>query len=109
LKAFTQEDFADFFGRDTLIEQLMESVRDISSATFLHRIETRLLTVIGPSGSGKSSAVMAGLLPRLKEGALPGSERWVYLQPLIPGAHPLETLLLTLAPHFPQNSLTNIR
>ncbi len=52
---------------------------------------------------------MAGLLPRLKEGTLPGSMRWVYLQPLIPGAHPVETLLLTLAPHFPQNSLTNIR
>ena len=46
-----------------------------------------LLAVIGPSGSGKSSAVRAGLLPALAQGVLPGSGRW--RQALMrPGAHP---------------------
>ena len=35
-----------------------------------------LLGVVGPSGSGKSSVVRAGLLPALAGGVLPGSERW---------------------------------
>ena len=50
-----------------------------------------LLAVIGPSGSGKSSAVRAGLLPALAGGVLPGSERW--RQALIrPGPHPMAEL-----------------
>ena len=31
---------------------------------------------MGPSGSGKSSLVQAGLLPRLRQGSVPGSDRW---------------------------------
>ena len=43
---------------------------------------------MGPSGSGKSSVVKAGLLPALADGVLPGSEHWP--QVLIrPGEHPL--------------------
>ena len=33
----------------------------------------RFLAVLGPSGSGKSSVVLAGLLPRLEDGAIDGS------------------------------------
>src|SRR6266702_8252670 len=69
----------------------------------------RMLAVLGPSGSGKSSVVMAGLLPRLQQGALPGSEHWVYLEPMVPGAHPLEALVLTLAKLFPDRSLKAMR
>jgi energy-coupling factor transporter ATP-binding protein EcfA2 len=69
----------------------------------------RLLTILGPSGSGKSSMLMAGLLPRLQHGALPGSDTWVYLEPMVPGKHPIESLGLTLAPHFPDRSFTSIR
>src|SRR6266567_4433579 len=69
----------------------------------------RMLAVLGPSGSGKSSAVMAGLLPRLQQGALPGSEHWVYLAPMAPGTHPVEALTLTLAPCFPDKSLKSLR
>jgi hypothetical protein len=32
---------------------------------------------VGASGSGKSSLVAAGLLPRLAAGALPGSQDWL--------------------------------
>ncbi len=69
----------------------------------------RLLTIIGPSGSGKSSVVMAGLLPSLQQGALPGSETWAYLDPMVPGKHPIEALGLTLATHFPDRNFTSIR
>ena len=44
---------------------------------------------------------MAGLLPRLRKGALPASETWIYLDPMLPGQHPLDALTHTLASHFP--------
>jgi hypothetical protein len=47
---------------------------------------------------------MAGLLPKLKQGALPGSQRWIYLDPMVPGKYPLEALASTLAPLFPERS-----
>ena len=50
-----------------------------------------LLAVVGPSGSGKSSAVRAGLLPALASGVLPGSEGWSRAL-MRPGAHPLAAL-----------------
>ena len=40
------------------------------------RREPRFLAVLGPSGSGKSSVVQAGLIPKLWRGGLPGSDRW---------------------------------
>jgi hypothetical protein len=70
---------------------------------------TRLLAVVGPSGSGKSSVVMAGLLPRLQEGGLPGSQRWVYLDPILPGAHPLDALAVAFARYLPDRSLKTLR
>ena len=50
-----------------------------------------LLGVVGPSGSGKSSALRAGLLAALATGVLPGSERWPVAL-LRPGEHPLAAL-----------------
>ena len=50
-----------------------------------------LLGIVGPSGSGKSSALRAGLLPGLAEGVLPGSEGW-RLVLLRPGEHPAGAL-----------------
>ena len=43
-----------------------------------------LLLVVGASGSGKSSLVRAGLIPRLKNGAIEGSGQWLYAPPLTP-------------------------
>lgn len=45
----------------------------------------RFLAVVGASGSGKSSLVRAGLLPRLRDGAIDGSQHWRVLT-LTPGA-----------------------
>ena len=70
---------------------------------------SRLLAIVGASGSGKSSVVMAGVLPRLQQGALLGSEHWVYLPPMKPGARPLEALAFTLADHLPGSSFKRLR
>ncbi|MCD6014638.1 MAG: transcriptional activator domain [Solirubrobacterales bacterium] len=84
-----------FFGRERLVAALV--ARLVGSA---------LLAVFGPSGSGKSSLLRAGLLPALANGVLPGSERW--RQVLIrPGAHPLAELgraLERLAPGQRENN-----
>ena len=45
---------------------------------------SHLIALVGPSGSGKSSAIAAGLIPRLREGAIAGSDRWVIAQ-MVPG------------------------
>jgi len=72
---------ADFYcGRDDLVADLVA-----------HVVGARLLAVVGASGSGKSSAVRAGLLPALKAGTLPGSERWVQ-RLLRPGERPRDAL-----------------
>jgi WD40 repeat protein/class 3 adenylate cyclase len=80
LRPFEEGDAADFFGREELTRQLVERLD-----------ETRFLAVIGPSGSGKSSVVRAGLIPRLRNGGLPGSESWPIVE-MLPGPHPLEEL-----------------
>ena len=49
--------------------------------------------IVGPSGSGKSSALRAGLLPALANGVLPGSDSWT-LALLRPGEHPSRALAL---------------
>jgi hypothetical protein len=109
LSAFTQDDAADFFGRDALIQELVETMQGMLPSALSGTPGTRLLTVMGPSGSGKSSMVMAGLLPRLQSGALPGSNQWVYLKPMLPGQHPIDALTLLLSSHFPARSLKTIR
>jgi serine/threonine protein kinase/DNA-binding XRE family transcriptional regulator len=80
LRAFTESDAANFFGRETLVQELLSQLSDGSDLE-------RFLVVIGPSGSGKSSLVKAGLLPALRRGGLPGSENW-FIVDLTPGSQP---------------------
>jgi len=54
LSAFREEDAQFFFGRDRFRAELLEAVE-----------KKQLITVIGSSGSGKSSLVFAGLIPNL--------------------------------------------
>jgi TIR domain/Trypsin-like peptidase domain len=109
LRAFTGDDAHDFFGRDRLIYELIATLEGALASEEKNEPCTRLLAVVGASGSGKSSVVMAGLLPRLQEGRLPGSEKWVYLDPIVPGVRPIETLTLALSEHLPDTSLKAIR
>jgi len=55
------------------------------------RREPRFLAVLGPSGSGKSSVVQAGLIPKLRRGGLPGSDRWGIITAR-PGERPQQSL-----------------
>lgn len=92
MDAFQEGDYNRFFGREKDIKDMVEWLR-----------ENRFLAVVGPSGSGKSSVVLAGLLPILKSGALPGSAGWRYLPALFPGSDPLRTLASTLKPEKESN------
>jgi len=99
LRAFGEGDAADFFGREALTQQLLVRMGEGGDLA-------RFLAVVGPSGSGKSSVVRAGLVPALRRGALPGSENW-YIVELMPGAHPFEELeaaLLRIAVNPPTGS-----
>jgi WD40 repeat protein len=100
LRAFTDEDVADFFGRERLAEELLARLQAELEKEKADTPAVRLLPIVGPSGSGKSSVVMAGLLPRLQDGALPGSKNWIYLKPIVPGKRPLENLAITLGARF---------
>jgi WD40 repeat protein/class 3 adenylate cyclase len=80
LAAFEPEDAEYFFGREELVAELTARLAG-----------TRFLAVVGASGSGKSSAVRAGLLPAIWGDALPGSKEWRTIV-LTPGHHPLNEL-----------------
>jgi len=84
LRAFTYADARDFFGREALTQQLVAELGAAGDGT-------RFLAVVGPSGSGKSSAVRAGLLPSLGAEALPRSDTW-FVAKMLPGSHPIEEL-----------------
>ncbi len=95
LRPFIAEDASDFFGRSGVIDELVVALGGaLEPGT---PSANRLLAVVGPSGSGKSSVVMAGLLPRLQQSALPHSDEWIYLGPIVPGNHPVEALTVALA------------
>ena len=98
LEGFDEAHASMFFGREAMTQHLVETLRP-----------KRFLAVLGPSGSGKSSLVRAGLLPTLRAGGLPGSQDWVYLL-FTPGVHPLHELALALARPEPSvDVLANIR
>jgi WD40 repeat protein/transcriptional regulator with XRE-family HTH domain len=103
LRPFKGEDVRDYFGREQLADALVALLHARLAG------KPRLLALIGPSGSGKSSLVLAGVLPRLRQGKIPGSDTWICLEPLLPGAHPLEALTLALSPTLPNSSLSVIR
>src|ERR1044071_4022504 len=50
--------------------------------------------MVARSGSAKSPTAAAGLVGRLRKGALPGSESWHVVPPMVPGDHPRETLAM---------------
>ena len=104
LRAFGEADADNFFGRETLVQQLLARLAEGGELS-------RFLGVIGPSGSGKSSVVRAGLIPALRRGGLPGSENW-FVVDMLPGKHPFEELeasLLRVAVNPPESLLSQLK
>ena len=93
LASFDVDDAEVFFGRERLVAELVARL-----------VGAPLLGVVGPSGSGKSSALRAGLLAALAAGVLPGSERWA-LALMRPGEHPLRALEQATAEAAPRGRL----
>ncbi|MFH9075793.1 helix-turn-helix domain-containing protein [Streptomyces alboflavus] len=78
LARFDVGDAELFFGRDEVTDALVRAAA-----------EHRVFAVFGPSGSGKSSLLRAGLIPRLR--SLDGPHRPAAVRILTPGEHPLRT------------------
>ncbi|MGB3713345.1 MAG: protein kinase [Candidatus Promineifilaceae bacterium] len=112
LRPFEEADSSDFFGREDLVRRLLEQLGETASTSDTDSWSgDRFLAVIGPSGSGKSSVVKAGLLPELRRGALPGSNKWYFVE-MLPGAHPLEELeigLLRIATRQPSGLMGHLK
>ena len=87
LRAFQADDAAVYFGRENEINELIERLRS------LFRLHGASLALVGPSGSGKSSLVHAGLLPRLSR--MP--TEWEVLPPVFPGDRPVAAMARSLA------------
>ncbi len=85
LRSFGINDAEDFFGRRGVIDDLLGRLHD-----------EPFLALVGPSGSGKSSVVRAGVLPAVHQGALVGGGR-AAVATMVPGAHPFEELDAALA------------
>jgi len=88
LLAFDEADAAVFFGRDDDIRRLIERLN-------ARRAQggAKLVAVLGASGSGKSSLMRAGVLPRLRR----DQRNWIVLPPFRPQLHPLEELAQAVA------------
>jgi len=89
LQAFQAVDAIDYFGQEKLVEKLLKRMGNDEAYK-------RFLAIIGPSGSGKSSLIRAGLIPALWNGRLPGSEKWFVVE-MLPGTHPIEELEVALS------------
>lgn len=95
--SFSEADSDRFFGRDREVQELVEWLR-------LHP----LVAVIGPSGSGKSSLVFAGLVPALRKSGLfdtgesmQDGFQWV-VRSMRPGESPLDALASALGLESPK-------
>jgi WD40 repeat protein len=97
LRPFTEDEDYLFFGREAQSTELLRRLR-----------QTRFLAVVGTSGSGKSSLVLAGVLPALHGGVMTrAGSRW-RVALLRPGNNPIGALALALSqPHVLGTTGTN--
>ncbi|WP_133510916.1 TIR domain-containing protein, partial [Candidatus Thiosymbion oneisti] len=85
LEIFREQDAAFYYGREAFTERLVEAV-----------LSRNLVAVVGPSGSGKSSLVQAGLLPKLRR-QRPPNPTWDAAT-FTPGERPDHRLAAALLP-----------
>ena len=96
LLAFQESDSDRYFGREEQIEKLWNLFRALHENTTQPEAPLRLLPILGPSGSGKSSLARAGLIPELALRPIPGKSQ-ARVAVLVPGSHPVEALATVLA------------
>ena len=91
LAAFQPKDAERFFGRKQLTAMLVARAGE-------QLARPGLLIVLGPSGSGKSSLLRAGLLPAIVAGDLPARRAFAWPRDLMtPGRRPLMELATRIA------------
>src|SRR5215813_4832894 len=96
LRPFTEEEDYLFFGREAQSTELLRRLR-----------QTRFLAVVGTSGSGKSSLVLAGVLPALHGGVMTqAGSRW-RIALLRPGNNPIGALAHALSQLYGLNTTDN--
>ena len=88
LLAFDAADAAIYFGRDDDVRRLIERLN-------ARRAQggAKMIALLGASGSGKSSLLRAGVLPRLERQA----QNWIVLPPFRPQVHPIDELAQAIA------------
>ena len=94
LQSFEEEHEDLFFGRDALLDKLHETVKN-----------NPFIIVLGASGSGKSSLMKAGLIPKLRKST---TDKWFILPCIRPGELPFRALnnaltITGLNPVYSQN------
>jgi hypothetical protein len=92
LRVFDVNNDAFFFGREALVQWLLNAVRPVTKGQPVNRF----LAIVGASGSGKSSVARAGMAAALKHDAVRGSSRWP-IAIFRPGWDPLESLAVALS------------
>jgi hypothetical protein len=93
LMSFGSDDEAVFFGR---APEVLAAGETLESLRHSRAAEGRLVLVLGASGSGKSSLVCAGVLPRLAR----RTDHWLMLPVFRPGLNPIDELSMALAAAF---------
>jgi hypothetical protein len=88
LRAYRESDHPVFYGRQAAITQVLQEVET-----------ARLVTIVGAASSGKTSAVQAGLLPKIKARSLLNKQPWTYLTVEALGRKPLESLAKLVCPN----------
>ncbi|MBV8752604.1 MAG: hypothetical protein JO328_07075 [Hyphomicrobiales bacterium] len=82
LRAFAESDAGKFLGREDAIATMLEKLRQHS-----------VVFVVGPLGCGKTSLVLAGVVPRLKSRLLIETEKEPICAGVIPGTDPIGALV----------------
>src|SRR5262249_15126495 len=92
---FDAQDAGIYFGRDDEVRLVIETLTRMQ-----RQGDPRLLVLVGSSGSGKSSLVRAGVLPRLRK----APAHWALVAPFRPGAEPIRELARSLSLAFPDGA-----
>ncbi|MEH2424067.1 MAG: hypothetical protein V7K48_25120, partial [Nostoc sp.] len=86
---FGPDDTEFFFGREVFVEELFEATQN-----------RNFIPVLGASGSGKSSVVLAGLVPKLQQAG-----HWLFTH-FRPGSDPIQALAESLVPLYTSGDAT---